>query len=269
MPGQKNRGKARDRHALEEGAKVGKLKGTPKGKRPPPPKGRQRRVDDPAPPVKWPDLAPQPEPGEDASDHQREAWRRAEEARWAQWTAREALEARLGVDPYTLPPLQRDGRTRFTAAHYGAVLDLMADGWLLRRIGRAFAGLPNYRAVYERAEADVEGYAAQFARAEALLNRALEEGIAEIADDGTNDWNEVFDKDGRSIGWQVNREHVTRSALRVRTHLDLLKIRDRSRYGDKVDVDAQVATTVIRKTYARNSSASDADKKRTGGHGKA
>lgn len=44
---------------------------------------------------------------------------------------------------------------------------------------------------------------------------------------------------------------------------------DPDRYGEKLNVDAQVATTVIRKTYARNSSASDADKKRTGGHGKA
>ena len=39
--------------------------------------------------------------------------------------------------------------------------------------------------------------------------------VLEIADDGSNDWMEYHDKDGESLGWKLNGEHVQRSRLRA------------------------------------------------------
>jgi hypothetical protein len=67
----------------------------------------------------------------------------------------------------------------------------------------------------------------------------------EIADDGRNDWMEQHDREGESVGWKVNGEHVLRSKLRIETRLRLLAKWDPRRYGDskRIEVDAHVEHT--------------------------
>lgn len=76
----------------------------------------------------------------------------------------------------------------------------------------------------------------QYARAREFQADSLFEEMKEIADDGSNDWMEKFDKDGNSIGWQLNGEAVQRSKLRLedrRWRAGKLKPK---KYGEKIDV---------------------------------
>lgn len=59
----------------------------------------------------------------------------------------------------------------------------------------------------------------------------------DIADDGSNDWMERFNKDGESIGWVVNGEAVQRSKLRVDARKWALSKLLPKKYGDKIDVN--------------------------------
>jgi len=89
--------------------------------------------------------------------------------------------------------------------------------------------------------------AAQFARAKDAGHDAIADEILSIADDARNDWMERHGKDGESIGWEINGEHVQRSRLRVEARLKLLAKWDPKRYGDRIqsDVDLSVTVTVV------------------------
>lgn len=63
------------------------------------------------------------------------------------------------------------------------------------------------------------------------------EEMLDIADDGTNDWMEVHDKDGNCVGYKVNGEHVQRSRLRVDTRKWLMSKLQPKKYGEKVDLN--------------------------------
>lgn len=66
---------------------------------------------------------------------------------------------------------------------------------------------------------------------------ALVEEMLDIADDGTNDWMEQLDKDGNSVGWKLNGEHVQRSRLRVDTRKWVASKLKPKKYGDNIDVN--------------------------------
>ena len=57
----------------------------------------------------------------------------------------------------------------------------------------------------------------QYARAKQESADSLTDEMIDIADDGSNDWMEKFDKNGESLGYQLNGEHVQRSKLRIDT----------------------------------------------------
>lgn len=85
---------------------------------------------------------------------------------------------------------------------------------------------------------------------QAMLVRAFDEFeyMFEIADDGRNDWMEVFAKDGEAIGWKVNGEAVQRSKLRVDLRKWALARMDSKRFSEKADakgVGDQVQTKVV------------------------
>lgn len=65
--------------------------------------------------------------------------------------------------------------------------------------------------------------------------------LADIADDGTNDWVEVELKDG-STKVVLDREHVSRSELRISTRKWLLSKLVRPIYGDSQTVDVNATT---------------------------
>lgn len=77
----------------------------------------------------------------------------------------------------------------------------------------------------------------QYEAAKAESAAALAEELLDIADDGTNDWMEIHDKDGACVGYKVNGEHVQRSRLRLDTRKWLLSKLAPKKYGDKVDVN--------------------------------
>lgn len=100
------------------------------------------------------------------------------------------------------------------------------------------------RTVYDWRDAD-DAFAARFARAREAGFDALAEECIAIAEDGSNDWMERTGKDGESLGWQLNGEHVQRSKLRIETRLKLLAKWDPKRYGEKLDVDHSGSLSVV------------------------
>lgn len=77
----------------------------------------------------------------------------------------------------------------------------------------------------------------RYARAKNEAADALVEEMLDIADDGSNDWMEVHDKDGACIGYKVNGEHVQRSRLRVDSRKWIASKLKPKKYGDSVDLN--------------------------------
>jgi hypothetical protein len=71
----------------------------------------------------------------------------------------------------------------------------------------------------------------QYAKARTKLLEHWAEEIIDIADDGTNDWEERQNRDG-STYIALNSEHVNRSRLRVDTRKWLLSKLVPKKYGD-------------------------------------
>lgn len=72
----------------------------------------------------------------------------------------------------------------------------------------------------------------QYAKAKDDQADALVEEILDIADDGTNDWIENYDREGNSTGWKENKEAINRSRLRVDTRKWLASKLKAKKYGD-------------------------------------
>jgi hypothetical protein len=73
-------------------------------------------------------------------------------------------------------------------------------------------------------------YYARRVQAEMLIDE-----IIEIADDGSNDWKEVFDLKGRSRGFKPDNEAIQRSRVRIDTRKWLAAKLVPRLYGEKVD----------------------------------
>ena len=82
--------------------------------------------------------------------------------------------------------------------------------------------------------ANVQGFAAQYARARDAQAEFWAEQLLDVADDGSNDWMERNDPD--NPGWDLNGEAVARSRLRVDTRKWLLSKVLPKKYGDKLEV---------------------------------
>lgn len=85
----------------------------------------------------------------------------------------------------------------------------------------------------------------QYARAKEESADAMMEEILDIADDGTNDWMEVFDKDGESVGWKLNGEHVQRSKLRIDSRKWLMSKMKPKKYGEKLEVESTAKAEMV------------------------
>jgi hypothetical protein len=75
----------------------------------------------------------------------------------------------------------------------------------------------------------------QYAIAKEESADALVEDILDIADDASNDWMEVHDKD--NPGYRLNGEHVQRSRLRVDTRKWYASKLKPKRYGERVQAE--------------------------------
>lgn len=110
----------------------------------------------------------------------------------------------------------------------------LADGQSLRTICRD-EHMPDASTVFRWLKSN-DDFRQQYAHARELQAEAFAEDILEIADDGANDWMERTGKDGESVGWMLNGEHVQRSRLRIDARKWLASKLAPKKYGDKVEV---------------------------------
>lgn len=80
-------------------------------------------------------------------------------------------------------------------------------------------------------------FSAQYVRARELGYLAMADETIEIADDATNDWMMREGKDGESLGWALNGDHVQRSRLRVDTRRWMLSKCLPKIFGDRVTTE--------------------------------
>lgn len=113
-----------------------------------------------------------------------------------------------------------------------AICDQLAQGVPLKQICEQ-EGMPAYSCV--RAwEIERDDFKALSTRAREIGCHAIADELLEIADDGRNDWMESVGKDGQTVGWTLNGEHVQRSKLRIETRMRLLGKWLPKVYGDKM-----------------------------------
>lgn len=115
------------------------------------------------------------------------------------------------------------------------ICELLACGQSMRTVCKD-EQLPSMQTVFSWLRKFPE-FLEQYTRAKQEAADALVEEMIDICDDGTNDWMEVFDKDGECIGYKVNGEHVQRSRLRVETRKWIAAKLKPKLYGDKVALD--------------------------------
>lgn len=118
------------------------------------------------------------------------------------------------------------------------IIEWISQGKPLREYCRQ-EGKPAFRTVYDWMVKD-ESFAARFARARDAGEDVIAQECLEIADDATNDWMEDRDRDGELTGWKVNGEHIQRSKLRIETRLKLLAKWNPKKYGEKMQIDADI-----------------------------
>lgn len=120
----------------------------------------------------------------------------------------------------------------YSADAVTAICAEIACGKSIREICRA-EGMPDMSTVFRWLGKHIE-FQEQYARAREAQADFLGEEMLEIADDGTNDWIERQDKDGKPIGYLVNGEAVQRSRLRVDARKWLMSKLQPKKYGDKI-----------------------------------
>jgi hypothetical protein len=92
--------------------------------------------------------------------------------------------------------------------------------------------MPNKATVFRWLAAN-PSFSDQYARAREAQADSLADEMLDIADDGSNDWMEVKDREGAIMGWRENGEAMRRSQLRIDARKWLAgKLRPK-KYGDK------------------------------------
>lgn len=142
--------------------------------------------------------------------------------------------------------------TLFTADIATEICDRLASGESLRSICRT-VDFPSEVTVRRWAMSDVEGFSAQYARAREMQAETFADDLVDIADDGSNDWMERANKKGE-IEIVLDREHVARSDLRVKTRQWITSRILPKKYGDRVTQEhtgaeggpIHIATTIDR-----------------------
>jgi hypothetical protein len=125
---------------------------------------------------------------------------------------------------------------RYTDEVGAAICERLAAGESLRAICRD-PGMPSEKAVRLWALDDKHPFAPHYARARELQLYTWADELFDISDDGRNDWMEKHDRDGNSLGWRLNGEHVQRSRLRVDTRKWMLARMLPRIYGDKLSTE--------------------------------
>lgn len=120
------------------------------------------------------------------------------------------------------------------------VLERIAAGESVRQICRD-EGMPSWTAIARWLKEDAS-FREQYVRAKEDGAEAMADDILEIADNASNDWMERNDKD--NPGWVFNGEAARRSQIRIDARKWLLAKTQPKKYGDRLDVDANVTCKV-------------------------
>ena len=149
---------------------------------------------------------------------------------FAELTEAPQTEEKQANLPVVKPKIGRP--SKYTKQIAESICEQLSEGIPLREICRQ-DGMPAWRTIYDWMRQD-EALSTAIAHARDLGYDSLAEECLDIADDANNDWMERTDKDGRSLGWVVNGEHVQRSKLRIETRLKLLAKFNPKKYGESV-----------------------------------
>lgn len=95
--------------------------------------------------------------------------------------------------------------------------------------------LPNYSSIMAWIDKD-KSLLDKYTRAKEAQADFMADEILDIADDATNDWMEKHDKEGGNVGYQINKEHVQRSRLRIESRKWLASKLKPKKYGEKLAV---------------------------------
>ena len=129
--------------------------------------------------------------------------------------------------------LKKMGRpTDYTPELGERICELVATHDLgLRGLTALYPDLPHKETInrWRRNDSD---FRIKYAQAKCQQLEFMTEDLIDIADDGVNDWMEMFDKEGESIGWRVNGEHIQRSRVRIDTRKWLASKLAPKMYGD-------------------------------------
>lgn len=116
----------------------------------------------------------------------------------------------------------------------------LAEGESLRTIC-AEEGMPSRGAVFGWLN-EYESFRTKYARAREFQAEGYADEMADIADDGSNDWMERVAADGESLGWQVNGEAVARSKIRLEQRRWYAEKLLPKKYGSKQSVEVTVSS---------------------------
>lgn len=109
------------------------------------------------------------------------------------------------------------------------------EGQGVAEIGRD-PKMPTERTIFRWLAAD-DKFCQRYTRAKEVSAEFMAEEMLDIADNASNDWMERNDKDGHSVGWQINGEAVNRSRLRLDTRKWLMEKLKPKKYGQTTKVD--------------------------------
>lgn len=126
------------------------------------------------------------------------------------------------------------GRPPADQAKLDAICAMIAEGISLRK-ACSRPGMPTVSTVLLRAVKD-KAFSEQYRRARLQQADVWFDEIADIADDGSNDWMERQTRSGETIA-VLNHEHVTRSKLRIDARLKIIALMNPKKYGEKLDVN--------------------------------
>jgi len=160
----------------------------------------------------------------------------------------DAAEITSGMEPDKVTGLKHGRPTKYTPELGKRICEELASGRTLRSVCRDDETMPDERTVRSWAIDPEHPFSPQYSRAREIGYYSMADEITEISDDARNDWMERFGKDGESLGWQLNGDHVQRSRLRVEARKWLLSKALPKLFGDKValtDPDGGAAKVIV------------------------
>lgn len=132
---------------------------------------------------------------------------------------------------------QGSGRvTEFKQDTADKICMLLAQGMSMKRVCEE-DGMPVMSTVFKWLR-EQQAFSERYAQAKQESADAMAEDVLDIADNATNDWMERQGDD--TPGYQVNGENIQRSKLRVETRKWLMAKMKPKKYGDKLDLDANI-----------------------------